>query len=162
MRIGEVTVISPPGKTKEIFIQSVCNKLEKVNDKICFGRLEINNQLVLHLYGVSIEKDESSISWDLLSPKMLGYIFIFNWDEYSSFETIKTVLDTFSIKFTAPIIVVANVNNESNIPLPEKFNEPGGFSIDRNIRFTFCQTSNPVCSKKVVASIVDILLEKLP
>ena len=161
MRIGEVTVISPSGNTKEIFIQSVCQKLEKVSDKICFGRLQIDNQLVLHLYGISVDKNESSISWDLLSPKMLGYIFIFNWNDYKTLEEIKTVLDTFSTKFSAPIIVVANVEDKSNIPLPDNFNEPGGISIDRNARFTFCQISDPICSKKVVAAIVNILLQNL-
>lgn len=161
MRIGEVTVIGPVGKTKEIFIQSVCHNLEKVSDKICFGRLQIDNQLVLHLYGISIDKEENSISWDLLSPKMLGYIFIFNWDDYNTFEEIKAVLDTFSIKFSAPIVVVANVEDKSNIPLPNKFNEPGGFSIDRNIRFTFCPISDPIYSKKVVSTIINILIEKL-
>lgn len=162
MRIAEVAVISPPGKLKEIFIKSVCQKLEETSDKICFGRLKINSQLILHLYGISIEKDESSISWDLLSPKLLGYIIIFQWDDFSSLEVIKNVLDFFSSSSSAPIIVVANVDDESNIPLPEKFYEPGGFSIDQNVRFTFCKISDPVYSKKVVANIIDILIEKLP
>ncbi len=162
MRIGEVTVIGPPGETKEIFIRSVCQKLEKVNDNICFGRLDINNQLALHIYGISVEKDEISISWDLLSPKMLGYIFIFNWDEQHSLEKIKTVLDTFSNNFSAPIIVIANVDDESNIPLPEKYNEPGGISIDRNIKFIFCPITNSAYSRNAVATIIDILLENLP
>jgi len=162
MRIGEVTVITPPGTSKEIFIKSVCENLEEVNENICFGRLHINSQLMLHLYGISVEKDDSSISWDLLSPKMLGFIFVFDWDDYGSFDNIRTVLDIFSTKFSAPMIVLANVRDRNNIPLPDKFIEPDGFSIDRNVRFTFCQISDPACSKKAVASIIDILLEKMP
>lgn len=162
MRIAEVAVVSSPGTEKEIFIQAICQKLEKANEKICFGRLEINSDLVLHLYGVSVDKDEETLSWDLLSNKVLGYVFIFNWNDQNSLEAIKNVLDHFAATFSAPILVVANINDKSNIPLPEKFNDPGGLSIDRNIRFHFCQISDPVSAKKIIANIIDILLENLP
>lgn len=161
MRIGEIAVISPPGEIKEIFIRSVCQKLQKANNKICFGRLKINDQLILHLYGISVDKEDSSIAWDLISPKILGYIVIFNWEDQSSLEEIKNILDFFSTNFSAPIIVVANVADESNIPVPNKFLESNGILIAQNTRFIFCQISNPIYSKKVVATVIDILLDNL-
>lgn len=161
MRIGEVAVFGPPGEDKEVFIKSICNNVEIASDKICFGRLEINSQLVLHLYGISIEKDEMSISWDMLSPKILGYVFIIQWENQSTLDSVKHVLDYFAANYQAPVIIVASVANKNDIPLPDKFYVPGGLTIDRNIRFVFCQISDPVSSKKVIVNIIDLLLEDM-
>lgn len=162
MRIGEVAVVSSPSEAKEIFIQSVCNNLQKASNNICFGRLKINDQLAIILYGITIDEDYSSIAWDLLSAKLLGYVVIFEWDNNSSLNKVKKVIDFFSNSSDAPIIVVANVNDESNIPLSPKFYESSGISITQYYRFIFCQISNPIRAKKVVATIIDILLDKLP
>ncbi len=161
MRIGEVAVFSPPGNEKEIFIKSICNNVESANERICFGRFLVNEQLSLHLYGISINKNETSISWDMLSSKILGYVFIFRWEDHDSLDTIKDVLDYFAEHYTAPIIVIASVDDKSAIPLPDKFYGPGGLSIDRNIRFHFCQITDSVSSKKIVVNIIDMLLENI-
>jgi hypothetical protein len=71
------------------------------------------------------------------------------------------VLDYFAENYTAPIIVLASVDDKSAIPLPDKFYGPGGLSIDRNIRFQFCELTDPVSSKKIVVNIIDMLLENM-
>ncbi len=162
MRVGEVTVIGPRDRTKDIFIQSICEKANVVNERVSFGRLEISNQLSLHFYGIGIEREDTSISWDLLTPKMLGFIFIFNWTDYNSLATISSMLDYFSSSFYAPIVVIANIDNENDIPVPPMYFKQEGFILDPKIRLTFCNINNPSCTKKAVVNIINMLLSRLP
>jgi hypothetical protein len=162
MRIGEVAVLSPPGVANESFIKAVCSNSETVNKNLCFGHLRVNEQLALHLYGINVDGDYSAIAWDMLSTKILGYIVIFDWEDYNSLAKIHKILDFLSTKLSVPIIIVAQVSENSEIPLSEKFFLSAGISISQNHRFSFCQISDPERARKIVAVIIDILLKKLP
>lgn len=160
MRIGEVAIISPPGDENNIFIETICDKIDYTNGKLCFGRLDINDQLALHFYGINLDKDEQHISWDLISSKILGYVIIFDWNNHNSLEYINDTLDFFFSQFDAPLIVVANTNDVNSIPIPPHFYESSGISVAPATKFFFAEISNPENSKKIVATIIDILLEK--
>ena len=58
MRVGEFIVVSPRNGTNEIFIKSICREVERINDTINFGQLEIGSQLFLHFYGIHIEEND--------------------------------------------------------------------------------------------------------
>lgn len=159
MRIGEVAVISPQEDNTNIFIKSICTDVQNSNDNISIGRLKINEQLMLHFYGITIEKDVNSISWHLLSTKVLGFVVIFNWDNENSLEKITKILNFFSANYTTPLIIVANINDKNNIPLPFNVFEAKGINIESKSRFFFSEISNPSDSKKIITTIIDILLE---
>jgi hypothetical protein len=161
MRIGELMVISPPGRLSEIFITTVCDQLEQKGDLACYGRMLVNDQLALHLYGVQLNGNIDSVSWDLISPKLLGYIILFDWNEFSSLKKLSTSLDIFSTQFNAPLIIAGCVDNNADIPMPSPFFETSGIPIEKETRFSFCNISEPDSCKKVVATLIDILLEKL-
>ena len=161
MKIGEIAVITPDSKTSDDFIKSICKKIDIQNGVVSFGRFNANDQLVLHLYGISVEKDDKKLSWDLISRKMLGYIVIFNWEDQISLEKIKPIIDQLANNLPIPVFVVANVNDIRNFPIPTIFFIPDGIPLSSNFRFSFIQADRPENAKKILVSLIDMLLQKL-
>jgi len=161
MKIGEVAVISHISQNKDVFIKSICKKIDIKNNLVSFGRFDVNEQLALHLYGIQIDKQSNGLSWDLISRKMLGYIVIFDWENKNSLESIKHVMDHFSNNQSTQIVIVANVKDILHPPIPEKFFEPNGINLSSNFRFTFCQIDNPESTRKIMALLINMLLEKV-
>ena len=160
MRIGELTVFSSQNDSHQKFIKNICNKIEIISNDICIGRLPISGQLMLQFYGINM-KDVNNYSFDLLSPKVLGYIFLFNWDDKDSIEPIREMIDHLSTNFRSPIIVAAMVNNYDDLSVPKKFYEPEGFLLDSLARFTFCDLNDISALKKIIASLINIILNRM-
>jgi signal recognition particle receptor subunit beta len=128
---------------------------------LSFGHFEINDQLALYLYGISFDYEKNSISWDLISRKTLGFIIIFDWEDKQSFEATKAVVDYFSRNFNAPIIIVANIKNKQDPPIPDRFFQPDGIPLSSNSRFIFSQIDDPKSARSVMIVFVNMLIEKL-
>jgi len=161
VRIGEVAIISYKSQEKEAFIRSICNKIDIKDDTLSFGRFEVNDQLALYLYGISADYKNQSISWDLISKKTLGFIIIFDWNDKEILEATKPIIDYFSRHFSAPIIIVANIEDKKDPPIPDKFFQPDGIPLSPNSRFTFGQIDDPESARSVMLLLVNMLLEKL-
>jgi len=159
VRIGEVAIISHNTTATEDFIKSICGKIEIKNRAICFGRFEVDEQLALHLYGIVVDKENKSFFWDIASRKMMAYIFIFDWDDKNLLETIKPVIDHFSQNSDAPMIVVANIPDKSDPPIPVRFFQPNGIPLSTNARFTFGQITDSEDARKVMVLLVNMLIE---
>jgi signal recognition particle receptor subunit beta len=160
MRIGEIAIVGPDNEEKRLFIQSVCQKLELAAENITFGRLPINDQLVLHLYGIAIQPHSQPIAWDLIAKKMLGYVVLFPWSDADSFDRIKPILDHLLSRYDVPVVVAASVSNGRQ-PVPQQFYE-GGVSLTAEGKFMFCDVRNPTSVRKILLALVDSLINKMP
>ena len=158
MRIGEVAVISYDTHENEAFIRSICKKIDIKEQSLSFGDFDINDQLALYLYGISV--DQKSLSFDLISRKTLGFVIIFNWEDKKALEITKPVIDYFSRKYNAPIIIVANIKDKKDPPIPNKFFELEGIHLSPNSRFTFGQIDDPESARNVMILLINMLIEK--
>jgi signal recognition particle receptor subunit beta len=156
MRIGEITVLSTGQEEKKLFIQSVCQKLELVNENIAFGRLPINDQLVLHLYGVALQAE---MAWDLLAQKCLGYIVLFPWQDAASFERLKPALDLLAARYEATMVVAAHVSS-GTAPVPPALYE-SGIAVTAEGKFMFCDLRQPAGARKILLALIESLIEKV-
>ncbi|OQX95573.1 hypothetical protein B6I21_04760 [candidate division KSB1 bacterium 4572_119] len=161
MKIGEVAVISQNGQQKDDFIRSICRKIDLKNERISFGKFDANDQLALHLYGLSIDDQDNDLSWDLISRKMLGYIVIFDWENQISLESIKPVVDNLSYNMRAPFIIIANIKEGKKPPIPSSFFKNKGIVLSTDFRFTFGQVNKPESARKSLRLLVDMLLERV-
>jgi len=161
LRIGEVAIISYKPREKEDFIRSICNKIDIRDETLSFGRFEVNEQLALHLYGISANNKNKSLSWDLISRKTLGFIIIFDWNDKDILEATKPIIDHFSKNYNAPIIIVANIKDKTDPPIPDKFFQPDGIPLSPNSRFTFGQTNDHESARHVMILLMNMLIEKL-
>ena len=159
MRIAEVAVVGPHPEDERNFIKSISNSTyEIVNEHITFGRFEVNNQLAVHLYGITFEGTQDSNSLDLISKKILGFIVLFRWGSADSFRKAQKLVDYFIDAYDANII--ATGHSEEKLPsIPEVFDF--GMKIDKQGSFTLCNVKDPVSSKKVLVSLVDDIIDKV-
>lgn len=159
MRIGEIAVLGPGNEEKKLFIQAVCGRLELTNDNITFGRFAINDQLVLHLYGVALQSEAQTVAWDLLAKKCLGYIVLFPWKDPGALDRFKPMLDILAAKYEATMVVAANMA-EGDRALPPALFE-NSISLTAAGKLMFCDTRRPASARKVLLALIDSLLEKI-
>jgi len=161
MKIGEIAIISHSSRQRDNFIRSICRKIDLENELVSFGRFEINDQLGLHFYGISIDKQDSDLSWDLISRKMLGYVVIFDWEDLISLESVKPIVNGFAETLRAPFVIVGNVPDMSKPPIPKIFFQDKGIHLSPNFRFTFGQVDQPECARKILTLLIDMLLDRV-
>jgi hypothetical protein len=159
MRIGEIAILGPNNEEKRLFIQSICQKLELANENISFGRLPINEQLVLHLYGVALQSEAQPLSWDLLARKCLGYIVLFPWQDVESLARLKPVLDQLAARYEATMVVAAHVAN-GKPPAPTALYQDG-IALTAEGKFMFCDVRQPASARKILLALIDALLDKI-
>lgn len=158
MRIGEIAIVGPHAKEKRAFINSISKSVKNISENLTFGEYQINNQLVLHLYGISIENETDSVSWDLIAPKLLGYVAIFRWGDVESFRRIQTIVNQLMNQYNPYIVVVGH--NESRLPkLPHPLEQ--GISVEKNGVFTFCNVENEDSVKSVLLTLVDKIISQM-
>ena len=158
MRIAEIAVIAPQPEERKKFIAAVCSQLEVTGEHLTVGRLAINDQLVLHLYGLAVQPETQTLSWDLLSRKLLGYIVLFSWQDKASFENIKASLDQIAARSEAVLVVAANVG-AAELPAMQALSNKSLF-VNYQGKFTFYQEDDPESVKKVLLTLIDLLVER--
>ena len=160
LRIGEIAIVGPEGAAKQSFISAVCPQVILTDQDVIFGRLEVSEDLRLFLYGIGSDGQTYDFAWDLLAQKMLGYIVLFDWYDEQSFESSKQILDFLTFRFEAPVIIAADVRDRP-YPVSEKIYSPD-ISLDVNGRLTFCKSGDPRSIRKVVVSLLDSLIARVP
>jgi hypothetical protein len=160
MRIGEIAVIGPDNDIRKRFIEAVCGKVDISNDQLTFGRMPIDEQITLHLYGISVEKSNSKMSWDLLARKMLGYVVLFSWENPQSFDLVKPTLDELTTRYDSTLVVAANVNNGGFSAHKTLIDE--GIAITTDAKLVFCDVSKSESVRQVLLTLVNLLIDKTP
>jgi signal recognition particle receptor subunit beta len=160
MRIGEIAVIGPSPADKRMFISSICDEVEIQHDSITFGRLTVNDELAIHLYGLDYSGDVASPSWDLVSRKLLGYVLLFAWnDSPKGLQSIKTTIDSLTRRYQIPLIVNAHLS-EKDTEIPTALVNTH-LDLSDNCFFTFCRLNEPDSVRKVLLILVNHLIDKL-
>ena len=160
MRIGEIAIIGPDNDIRKRFIEAVCEKVDVSNDQLTFGRMPIDDQITLHLYGISVEKSNSKVSWDLLARKMLGYVVLFSWENPQSFDLVKSTLDELTSHYDSILVVAANVQNGSFSAHRTLIHE--GIAITTDAKLIFCDVAKPESVRQVLLTLVNLLIDKTP
>lgn len=159
MRIGEVVVFGASNHDTEKFIGSICERVQEKDNSICFGNLQVNEQLILYLYGIRIDNQIDHIAWDILFKKILGYVLIFDWYKPEALEQIIRLLDLVGEGPNAPLVLIGDVKAHP-LPLPAPFFQDG-ISLNLNEKLVFGRTDNKVNCKKALITLLDIIIDKL-
>ena len=153
MRIGEIAIVSPGVETNRKFVKAVCDELFLETDNLAFGKLQINSQLVLHLYGLKLSQNQLNSSWDLISKKLLGYVVLFNWHQTESLATVKPLIDALTERYDIPLVVAATLQNGQSA-IPDKLFK-AELSLTNQAQFTFCKLSEPASVKNVLIALIN-------
>ncbi len=158
MRIAEIAVIAPRAEEGKKFIAAICSQLEVASEHLVVGRSIINDQLVLHLYGLAIPPESKNLSWDLLDRKLLGYIVLFSWNDEASLESIKRSLDQITARPEAVLVVAANVS-AAEPPALQALGDKSLF-VNQQGKFIFYKEDEAGSAKQVLLTLIDLLIER--
>lgn len=152
-------MVGPGFKNRLNFIDSVCDEVVVKTDKLVFGRLQINEQLVIHLYGLDLTVDDIDSAWDLISKKLLGYIILLNWTNPDSYLDAKSTIDSISSRYKIPLIIAANLKNGQD-QIPAQLQNVK-IELSQQAQFTFCQLSNKKSIKNVLVMLINSILDRM-
>lgn len=159
MRIGEIAVLGPGLNNKYEFIKVICDEVVVKTDKLIFGRLQINEQLIIHLYGLNLDAQKVNPAWDLVSKKLLGYVVLFNWNNPDSYSDAKSIVDTLAARYKIPIVIAANLQNgKSDIP-PQLVNAE--LNLSPQAELMFCRLSDPASIKHVLVTLINSVINTM-
>ncbi len=101
--ISEIDVVATERK-----ITSDAEKIkESTTVAMDFGRITVDNELVLYLFGTPGQK-RFDFMWEILSEGMLGFVVMVDSTKPETFREAKSILETFRAYAPTPYVVAAN------------------------------------------------------
>ena len=158
MRIGEIAVLGTHANERKKFIAAVCSQLEMSTPHFAFGRFPVNEQLILHLYGLAVHPEDQTPSLDLLSRRMLGYIVLFPWQDEPALAQIRPCLDYLATRHDAAIVVTAHAP-QTQLPSAAALLEQG-MALSHDGKLAFFTEDHPASAKGVLLCLIDLLIER--
>ena len=129
MQTVKMVVTGPFNAGKTAFIQSVSeidvvaterkitSEIEKVKETTTvamdFGRITVDDDLVLYLFGTPGQK-RFDFMWEILSEGMLGFIVRVDSTRPETFREARSILQTFRAYAPTPYVVAANKQDVSD------------------------------------------------
>ncbi len=123
MQTVKMVVTGPFNAGKTEFIQTVSeidvvaterkisSEAEKVKESTTvamdFGRITVDDELVLYLFGTPGQK-RFDFMWEILSEGMLGFIVMIDSTRPETFREARSILETFRAYAPTPYVVAAN------------------------------------------------------
>ena len=98
-------------------------------------------------------------AWDLVAPKMLGYVLVCNWFEGNDFINVQQLLNSLSSQIDAHGIVVGDI---AGMPINIKRSVfESGFSLSSKLYFSLWDSTDKSNAKNVLKILVDSLINHL-
>jgi signal recognition particle receptor subunit beta len=101
--VSEIDVVSTERK-----ISSESEQIkERTTVAMDFGRITVDDDLVLYLFGTPGQK-RFDFMWEILSEGMLGFVVLLDSVRPETFREARMILDTFKTYAPTPYVVAAN------------------------------------------------------
>jgi small GTP-binding protein len=101
--VSEINVVSTERK-----ISSTAERVkESTTVAMDFGRITVDQDLVLYLFGTPGQK-RFDFMWEILSEGMLGFIVLVDSTRPETFREARSILETFRAYAPTPYVVAAN------------------------------------------------------
>jgi len=78
-----------------------------------FGRITVDDDLVLYLFGTPGQK-RFDFMWEILSEGMLGFVVLVDSTRPETFREAKSILETFRAYAPTPYVVAANKQDQAD------------------------------------------------
>lgn len=174
MQTVKMVVTGPFSSGKTAFIQSVSeidvvsterkisSNAERVKETTTvamdFGRITVDDDLVLYLFGTPGQK-RFDFMWEILSEGMLGFIVLVDSARPETFREAKSILETFRAYAPTPYVVAANKQDLSDAWTVEDLRI--ALRIDKNIKILPSVAQDKETVKHVLLELLYSILEEL-
>jgi uncharacterized protein len=123
-----------------------------------FGRITVDNDLVLYLFGTPGQK-RFDFMWEILSEGMLGFVVMVDSTRPETFREARSILETFRAYAPTPYVVAANKQDQ------EDAWEPGDIRIalrlDSKVKLLSCVAPDKETVKNVLLELLYSILAEM-
>jgi small GTP-binding protein len=174
MQTVKMVVTGPFNSGKTAFIQSVSeidvvsterkitSEAERIKETTTvamdFGRITVDDDLVLYLFGTPGQK-RFDFMWEILSEGMLGFIVLVDSARPETFREAKSILETFRAYAPTPYVVAANKQDLSDAWAIEDLRI--ALRIDKNIKILPSIAPDKESVKLVLLELLYSILEEM-
>ena len=174
MQIVKMVVTGPFNAGKTEFIQSVSeidvvsterkitSAAEKVKETTTvamdFGRITVDNDLVLYLFGTPGQR-RFDFMWEILSEGMLGFIVMVDSTRPETFREARNILETFRAYAPTPYVVAANKQDMGDAW--DLHDMRIALRLDPKVKFIPCVATDKESVKKVLLELLYSILEEM-
>ena len=174
MQAVKMVVTGPFSSGKTQFIQSVSeidvvsterkisSDAEKIKESTTvamdFGRITVDDELVLYLFGTPGQK-RFDFMWEILSEGMLGFVVMVDSTRPETFREAKSILETFRAYAPTPYVVAANKQD-----LPEAWEMDDlriALRLDSAVKLLPCTATNKGRVKEVLLELLYSILAEM-
>jgi hypothetical protein len=174
MQTVKMVVTGPFNSGKTAFIRSISEievvsterkislEVEKVKETTTvamdFGRITVDDDLVLYLFGTPGQK-RFDFMWEILSEGMLGFVVIVDSSRPETFREARFILDTFRAYAPTPYVVAANKQD-----IPEAWSVEDlriALKLDPSVRCIPCVASDKEKVKPVLLELLNSILQEI-
>jgi small GTP-binding protein len=120
-----------------------------------FGRITVDNSLVLYLFGTPGQK-RFDFMWEILSEGMLGFIVMVDSTRPETFREARSILETFRAYAPTPYIVTANKQDSADAWSLEDMRL--ALRLDPAIKMLPCVATDKKAVKKVLLDLMYAVL----
>lgn len=123
-----------------------------------FGRITIDEDLVLYLFGTPGQK-RFDFMWEILSEGMLGFIVLVDSSRPETFREAKRILNIFRSYSDTPYVIAANKQDLEDAWPPEDLRFALG--VDATIKIVPCVSKDKEDVKQVLLELLYTILERM-
>jgi small GTP-binding protein len=174
MQTVKMVVTGPFGAGKTAFIQSISEidvvsterkistEAERIKETTTvamdFGRITVDDDLVLYLFGTPGQK-RFDFMWEILSEGMLGFVVVVDSARPETFREAKGILQTFRAYAPTPYVVAANKQDKEDSWPVEDLRI--ALKLDKKVKMLPCVASDREQVKKVLLELLYSILEEM-
>jgi signal recognition particle receptor subunit beta len=152
--VSEIDVVSTERK-----ISSDAEKIkESTTVAMDFGRITVDDELVLYLFGTPGQK-RFDFMWEILSEGMLGFVVMVDSTRPETFREAKSILETFRAYAPTPYVVTANKQD-----LPEAWEMDDlriALRLDPAVKLLPCTATDKEKVKSVLLELLYSILAEM-
>jgi small GTP-binding protein len=152
--VSEIDVVSTERK-----ISSEAEKIkESTTVAMDFGRITVDDNLVLYLFGTPGQK-RFDFMWEILSEGMLGFIVMVDSTRPETFREARSILETFRAYAPTPYVVAANKQDQEDAWDIDDMRI--ALRLDPSVKFLRCVAFDKEAVKNVLLELLYSILAKM-
>jgi hypothetical protein len=123
-----------------------------------FGRITVDDELVLYLFGTPGQR-RFDFMWEILSEGMLGFVVLVDSTKPETFREAKRILETFQSYANTPFVVAANKQDHEDAWPPEDLRII--LRLNESVKVLPCISLQKESVKNVLLELLYSILEQL-
>lgn len=152
--VSEIDVVSTERK--------ISSKAEQVKETTTvamdFGRITVDDDLVLYLFGTPGQK-RFDFMWEILSEGMLGFVVMVDSTRPETFREARSILETFRAYAPTPYVVAANKQDKEDAWDTEDMRI--ALRLDSNVKLLPCMAIDKENVKTVLLELLYSILAEM-